>query len=62
MVQEILPRHLEFTPSEAVLVAESLDLLAEFGVGLEPFGGSSFILRAVPSFLAHSGGNWQEEI
>jgi DNA mismatch repair protein MutL len=62
MVQEILPQHLEFTPSEAVLVAESLDLLAEFGVGLEPFGGSSFILRAVPSFLAHSGGNWQEEI
>jgi DNA mismatch repair protein MutL len=44
------------------LVAESLDLLAEFGVELEPFGGSSFILRAVPSFLAHSGGNWQEEI
>ncbi|HOQ73822.1 MAG TPA: DNA mismatch repair endonuclease MutL [Limnochordia bacterium] len=61
-VQEILPLHLEFTPSEALLVAESLELLAEFGVELEPFGGSSFILRAVPSFLAHSAGSWKEEI
>ena len=61
-VQEILPQHLEFTPSEAVLVHESLSLLAEFGVELEPFGGSSFILRAVPSFLAQSGGSWKEEI
>lgn len=36
--------------------------MAEFGVELEPFGGSSFILRAVPSFLAHSAGSWKEEI
>lgn len=61
-VQEILPLHLEFTPSEALLVGDSLELLAEFGVELEPFGGNSFILRAVPSFLAHSGGNWKGEI
>ena len=61
-VQEILPVIVEFTTAEAVLVAGSLDLLAEFGVELEPFGGSSFVLRAVPSFLAHSGGSWKEEI
>jgi len=61
-VQEILPEHLEFTPGEALLVSESLELLAEFGVELEPFGGSSFILRAVPSFLAHSPGSWKGEI
>ena len=61
-VQEILPFHLEFTPSEALLVAASLDLLAELGVELEEFGGSSFILRAVPSLLAKSTGSWKDEI
>ncbi len=61
-VQEILPQHLEFTPSEAALVEEAVDLLAGFGIELEPFGNNSFILRAVPSSLARSGGNWKEEI
>lgn len=61
-VQEILPQHLEFTPSEAVLVEGAVDLLAGFGLELEPFGSNSFILRTVPSSLAHSGGNWIEEI
>lgn len=61
-VQEILPQHLEFTPSEAVLVEGAVDLLAGFGLELEPFGSNSFILRTVPSSLAHSGGNWKEEI
>lgn len=61
-VQEILPQHLEFTPSEAILVEEALSLLPGFGLELEPFGNNSFLLRAVPSSLAHSGGNWKEEI
>ncbi|NMB20572.1 MAG: DNA mismatch repair endonuclease MutL [Firmicutes bacterium] len=61
-VQEILPQHLEFTPSEASLVEDAIDLLASFGLELEPFGGNSFILRAIPSSLAESGGNWKEEI
>ncbi|NLL49315.1 MAG: DNA mismatch repair endonuclease MutL [Firmicutes bacterium] len=61
-VQEILPQHLDFTPSEASLVEDGLELLASFGLELEPFGGNSFLLRAVPSSLAQSGGNWKEEI
>ena len=61
-IQEILPQHLEFTPSEAALVEESVDRLREFGLELEAFGQNSFLLRAVPSTLAHSGGNWKEEI
>lgn len=61
-VQEILPQHLDFTPGEAALVEENLNLLAEFGLELENFGNNSFILRALPSSLAHSGGNWKEEI
>ena len=61
-VQEILPQHLEFTPSETILVEEALGLLAEYGLELEPFGNNAFLLRAVPSSLAQSGGNWKEEI
>lgn len=61
-VQEILPQHLEFTPSEALLVAESLNHLATFGLELESFGSNSFLLRSVPSSLAQSGGSWMEEI
>ena len=61
-VQQILPQHLSFTPSETVLVEEALPLLAGFGLELESFGGNSFLLRAVPSSLAESGGNWKEEI
>jgi len=61
-VQEILPQHVELTPGEALLVEEALQLLAEFGLELEPFGNNSFLLRGVPTSLAHSGGNWKEEI
>lgn len=61
-VQEILPQRLEFTPSEAALVGEALGLLAKFGLELEDFGNNSFLLRAVPSSLSQSGGNWKEEI
>lgn len=61
-VQEILPQHLEFSPSEAALVEASLGHLASFGLDLEYFGNNSFLLRAVPSSLAESGGNWKNEI
>lgn len=61
-VQEIIPLHLEFTPSETVLVEGALDLLASFGLELEAFGTNSFVLRGIPSDLAESGGNWKEEI
>lgn len=61
-VQEILPQHLEFTPSEAALIAEALEYLAGFGLELEEFGNNSYVLRAVPTTLAESGGDWKREI
>lgn len=61
-VQEIIPQMLEFTPAETSLVQESLQQLAEFGLELEIFGDNTFLLRAVPSALAESAGQWKEEI
>lgn len=61
-VQEIIPQLLEFTPSEAVLVNESLDQLAKFGLELEDFGNNSFLLRTVPSTVAETGSAWKAEI
>ena len=61
-VQEIFPQRLDFTPSEAQLISDSLEHLKQFGLDLEEFGSNSFILRAVPSSLAQSGGNWKEEV
>lgn len=61
-VQQIIPQRLDFTPSEAQLVAASLEHLRTFGLELEDFGSNSFMLRAVPSSLAEVGGNWKEEV
>ncbi|HHY15138.1 MAG TPA: hypothetical protein GX521_03580, partial [Firmicutes bacterium] len=61
-VQEIIPQMLEFTPAQTSLIQESLQQLAEFGLELEFFGDNTFLLRAVPSALAQSAGQWKEEI
>jgi DNA mismatch repair protein MutL len=48
-LQELLfPLLLEFTPPEAAVLRENLDALEEVGLRLEPFGGESYIVRAVP--------------
>lgn len=50
--QELLiPLTLEFTASEALALAARLPLLEQAGVYLEPFGGSSYLLRAYPHWL-----------
>ncbi|MCZ7542907.1 MAG: hypothetical protein M5R40_04935 [Anaerolineae bacterium] len=36
----------------AALVAENLEALASIGFVLEPFGGSTYLIRAVPDILA----------
>ncbi|NLJ80997.1 MAG: DNA mismatch repair endonuclease MutL [Firmicutes bacterium] len=61
-VQAILPQVLEFSPSEAALVLDSLQKLKEFGLELEDFGSNSFLLRTVPSVVRPASGNWQKEI
>ncbi|HZE21531.1 MAG TPA: DNA mismatch repair endonuclease MutL, partial [Desulfobaccales bacterium] len=54
-VQNLLyPRVVEINPAQAEWVREHLDLLAQTGLRLEPFGGASFIITAVPACLAQA--------
>jgi len=48
----LIPLTLEFPPEEAELLAENLPLLESLGLGLEPFGRGSFLLREWPEVLA----------
>jgi DNA mismatch repair protein MutL len=47
-----LPQTLEFGAREARIVAERQDALTAAGFLLEPFGGETFVLRAVPAVVA----------
>ncbi|MCC7494196.1 MAG: hypothetical protein IT204_17690 [Fimbriimonadaceae bacterium] len=48
-----VPLPLALSPREAQAVAGNLPALAELGFELEPFGGDTFLVRAVPTVLAH---------
>lgn len=48
-----LPETLELAPPEARLVAERLSAFERAGFVLEPFGGGTFVVRAVPAVVAH---------
>lgn len=48
----LIPFTLEFPPEEAELLVENLPLLKDLGLGLEPFGRGSFLLREWPETLA----------
>jgi DNA mismatch repair protein MutL len=48
----LYPRVVEINPAQADWVRAHLDLLAQTGLNLEPFGGASFIITAVPACLA----------
>lgn len=50
----LFPPVLEFSPVEQGQLQESLQSLALLGFDLEPFGGNSFVLKAVPQLLAGS--------
>jgi len=47
----------EVSPRQAEVLKTCLDKLAEFGFSIEPFGERTFLVRAVPSWLA--GRDWQ---
>lgn len=47
----LIPLRLEFTSNEALLIKENMDQIAALGIGLEEFGGSSFMLREVPIWI-----------
>ncbi len=48
----LFPRVVEVNPAQADWVNEHLDLLAQVGLKLEPFGGASLLITAVPACLA----------
>jgi DNA mismatch repair protein MutL len=48
----LLPRVVEAPPAQVGWVMQHLDLLARLGLGLEPFGGASFLLTHAPAALA----------
>ncbi|MGE5602801.1 MAG: DNA mismatch repair endonuclease MutL [Nitrososphaerales archaeon] len=55
-IQPLLePVVIDLSPEQAAVAAEELPALAELGLGLEPFGGSSYLLRTVPAILARGG-------
>ncbi|HLF29377.1 MAG TPA: DNA mismatch repair endonuclease MutL [Anaerolineae bacterium] len=53
-VQHLLdPLTVEFTPEDSALIEENRDTLAAIGLSLEPFGGSTWLVRSVPALLAN---------
>jgi DNA mismatch repair protein MutL len=49
--QLLTPLPLELTPRQHATVAEHLEALTELGFEIEPFGGETYLLRAVPAAL-----------
>lgn len=49
--QLTVPLTLEFTPGEAAQLRELLELFAQAGVELEPFGSQTFLVRAYPEWM-----------
>ena len=47
----LLPIVVEMTPKDAVWISENLDALSAAGFVLEPFGGESFKIEALPACL-----------
>lgn len=59
----LFPLNLSFTPSDAILVREKMDVIKSLGIELEEFGGNSFVVRMVPVWMAKNNVNeYVEEI
>ena len=50
----LFPQVVEVSSSQADWVGENLELLAGLGLVLEPFGGASYLVTAVPGWLAQA--------
>jgi DNA mismatch repair protein MutL len=52
-IQPLLePLVLDLTPEQAAVVADELATLGEMGIAIEPFGGSSYLVRSIPAILS----------
>ena len=47
----LAPVSVDLSPSQTATLASNRDFLVEYGYGIEEFGGNSYLVRAVPSFL-----------
>jgi DNA mismatch repair protein MutL len=47
----LIPETVEITPKEAAALEENLSEINRLGFEIEPFGGNSFIVSAVPAIL-----------
>ena len=52
--QLLIPETIELGYREATCLATQLDELKRFGLEIESFGGNTFVVKAVPAFLADS--------
>ncbi len=50
----LVPESIEFSPSEAALLLENRDLLAQLGFGIDDFGKSTILLTRYPVMLARA--------
>ena len=48
----LVPEPVDLTASEASAVLEARDLLAQIGIGVEPFGGETVLLTSTPAMLS----------
>jgi len=49
----LIPPRVEFSPSESRTIRKRLEDLSRLGITLEPFGGETFLVRAVPNMLVN---------
>ncbi|MGH7231875.1 MAG: DNA mismatch repair endonuclease MutL [Nitrospiraceae bacterium] len=49
----LIPESIETPPHAVPLLQQHLPDLARLGLDIEPFGGTSFVVRAVPALLGH---------
>ena len=54
------PVNVELSPKQEEILKTKGELLSEFGLSLEPFGGRTYLLRAVPAIM--TGGNLAEGV
>ena len=50
----LLPEVVSLPPRDIVFLTESLPILEEAGMEVEPFGGDSVVIKAIPAFLSHA--------
>lgn len=54
-IQELLvPLTIETSPGDKKIIEAYVDILREWGLSLEPFGGTTFLIRSYPSWFPHA--------